>query len=68
MYIWITDIKRFTLDLEEAEKGRRPKPNLFDYMNVKKHYPLDDNNPRTAFKRNSDESMKHLSQEILDGI
>ena len=43
MYIWIADFKRFTLDLEEAEKTRGPKPNLFDYMNVKKHYLLDDN-------------------------
>ena len=28
MYIWITDFKRFTLDLEEAEKTGGPKPNL----------------------------------------
>ena len=40
-YIWITDFKRYTLDLEESEKNGTPKPNLFDYMNVKKHYPLD---------------------------
>ena len=43
MYIWIADFKRFTLDLEGAEKTGGPKPNLFDCMNVKKHYPLDDN-------------------------
>ena len=69
LYIWITDFKRFTLDLEKVEKKTGgPKPNLFDYMNVKKHYPLDDNNPWTAFQRNYDESLKHLSHEILDGI
>ena len=35
-YIWITDFKRYTLDLEESEKNNTSKPNLFDYMNVKK--------------------------------
>ena len=53
--IWISDFKRFSLDLEEAEKTGGPKPNLFDYMNVKKHYPPDENNP-------------HPLQEVLDGI
>ena len=55
MYIWITDFKRFSLDLEEAEKTGGPKPNLFDYTNVKKHYSPDEINP-------------HPLQEILDGI
>ena len=40
--IWIIDFKRFTLDLEKAEKRGTEKPNLFDYMNVRKYYPLDD--------------------------
>ena len=39
-YIWITDFKRYTLDLEESEKNNTQKPNLFDYMNVNKHYIL----------------------------
>jgi len=54
-YIWISDFKRFSLDLEEAERTGGPKPNLFDYMNVKKHYPPEENNP-------------HPLQEILDEI
>ena len=39
-YIWITNFKRYTLDLEESEKNGTPKPNLFDHMNVNKHYIL----------------------------
>ena len=41
MYIWITDFKRYTLDLEESEKTGNPKPNLFDYINVNKQNSLD---------------------------
>ena len=40
-YIWITDFKRYTLDLEEPEKTGNPKPNLFDYMSVNKQNSLD---------------------------
>ena len=36
MHIWITDFKRFALDLEESERTGKTMPNLFDYMNVKK--------------------------------
>ena len=53
-YIWISDFKRFSLDLEEAEKTGGPKPNLFDYMNVKKHYPPGE--------------INQPLQEILDGV
>ena len=42
LYIWITDFKRFTLDLEESERTGNTTPNLFDYMNVKKDYPRED--------------------------
>ena len=38
IYIWITDFKRFTLDLEKSERTGNTAPNLFNYMNVKKHY------------------------------
>ena len=55
-YIWISDFKRFSLDLEEAERTGGPKPNLFDYMNVKKYYPL------------NNEILDHPLHEILDGI
>ena len=57
-YIWISDFKRFSLDLEEAERTGGPKPNLFDYMNVKSIIPPDENN----------KSLNHPSQEILDGV
>jgi len=43
MYIWITDFKRYTLDLEESENNGTPRPNLFDYMNVNKRYKEKDN-------------------------
>ena len=43
MYIWITDFKRYTLDLEYSERNNTPKPNLFDYMNVNKTYNVKDN-------------------------
>ena len=39
MYIWITDFKRFTLDLEDSEQMGSIGPNLFDYMNIEKSYP-----------------------------
>ena len=42
-YIWITDFKRFTLELEESERNNTPRPNLFDYMNVNKSYKGKDN-------------------------
>jgi len=42
-YIWITDFKRYTLDLEYSERNNTPKPNLFDYMNVNKTYNVKDN-------------------------
>jgi len=51
-YIWITDFKRYTLDLEMTEKRGTEKPNLFDYMNLRKHYHLDRIDFRSSFKRN----------------
>ena len=57
-YIWITDFKRYTLDLEKAEKRGTEKPNLFDYMNLRKHYPLDSIDFRSSFKRNCDGILK----------
>jgi len=42
-YIWITDFKRYTLDLENSERNNTQKPNLFDYMNVNKSYNMKNN-------------------------
>ena len=47
MYIWITDFKRFTLDLEDSENKGTASPNLFDYMNVSKHYKRKNKNQKT---------------------
>ena len=49
-YIWITNFKRYTLDLEESEKNNTPKPNLFDYMNVNKHYILGKQDTHLLYK------------------
>ena len=49
-YIWITDFKRYTLDLEESEKNGTPKPNLFDYMNVNKHHIPDKQDTHLLYK------------------
>ena len=38
-YIWITDFRRFTRELERYNKGEieeENKPNLFDYINIEK--------------------------------
>ena len=38
-YIWITDFRRFTRELERYDGGEieeEDKPNLFDYMNIEK--------------------------------
>ena len=43
LFIWITDFKRYTLDLENSERNNTQKPNLFDYMNVKKKYNMKNN-------------------------
>ena len=42
-YIWITDFRRYTLDLEESERTGKTMPDLFDYMNVNKRYKGKDN-------------------------
>ena len=47
-YIWITDFKRFTLDLEESENNGIVSPNLFDYMNVNKHYKRKNEKPENV--------------------
>ena len=36
-YIWITDFRRFTRELERYNRGEiEVQPNLFDYMNIEK--------------------------------
>ena len=48
LYIWITDFKRFTLDLEDSENKGTASPNLFDYMNVSKHYKRKNEKPENV--------------------
>src|SRR5206468_3737376 len=35
-YIWVTDFRRFTNDMEKAEKDNMEMLNIFNYMNIEK--------------------------------
>ena len=67
-YIWITDFKRYTLDLEESERTRNPKPNLFDYMNVNKQNSLDNKQDTHLLYKGSQKVIQRNNTFVPDNI
>ena len=67
-YIWITDFKRYTLDLEYSERNNTPKPNLFDYMNVNKINAKDNKQEDVKLLYNGSQRYKGVSNHELDNM
>ena len=74
MHIWITDFKRFTLDLEDSERTSltpgKTTPNLFDYMNVKKGKEENITHAHLLYKGSRKKLYNHFHdwQAVLDCI